>query len=870
MKRKLFLIWTLIALTILLGRTGGRAFLVSSVQAQSSFTAIQGHVFDAVSGEPLPFVQVGFYSSNIGTSTDMDGRFYISNSNGLDSVRFQLLGYEPHNLVIKKGRITRNAKILLQPKTNVMHTVTVTADKKSRSRYRRKDNPAVEIIKKTIEHKNRNRESSLDKFDREIYEKTNLALDDFHPDFEKKRIWRKLRFLEKYIDVTPFDDTPILTISMREVIKKQSWQRIQNQLRTLITAARQEGLDQMLDQEGIDESLGEMFVPIDIYDNNIELMLNHFTGPLNSSIATVFYHYYITDTVMVDSIQCVEISFTPANQRNYGFTGQLYVTLDGTYSIARFSMKVASQVNLNFVRDLTIMQSFKQHDSIFLPKRQDAYGRIFIHKKLQEVYAHQVRIFQNYNIADSATILPDSLFSPLSNTARLQKTFMRRKVWNEIRPIQLTAKETVIDSLRYELARLPEMQRIKKTAEILATGYIPTRYPKDSSRFDLGPIYNFISYNHQEGWRLRIGGMTKAPLSNRNFIEGYLAYGFRDRRPKGNVTYIHTFDTMRHHAHETPLGHISLSASYDLVTPGQSIDIIERDNILASDDIVRKVQYVAQAVGRLRKEWDNHVNIDTWIAARHITPVGALNYQQYNADGTLSNVKSIAEAEWMGKIAFSPYNADDNSRPNDASSIHLRRNAPVFNLSHRIGLMSGNFFYQRTDFNAEKKFQLGILGYLDTRAELASVWNRVPYPHLCFPDANDNIFLSSRAFNTMKPMEFVMDRYAALFLDYHLKGLILNNIPLINRLRLREVASFNILYGTLSNKNNPNAADNQGLYKLPEGTSAIGSSPYMEFSVGVENILKLIRIDFVRRLSYCDGMTSRQRNSIRIAFRFTL
>lgn len=851
--------------------------VLPTAKAQQPTTGMQGKVIDAATGEPLPFVQIGFVGTTIGTSTDMDGKFYVSNTQGATLLRFKMMGYNPLDITLETGTFKRNAKISLESKSNVMQEVVVTASRKDRSRYRRRNNPAVDLVRNVIDHKEQNRLQAYDRYRRDVYEKTTLALDDFRPDFENKRIWRKLNFLEKYIDLTPFDATPILTISMREIMMQQSYRRKPRQNRTLLTAKRMEGIDQVLGQEGIDASLSEMFVPIDIYDNEIEVMLNHFTGPLNTTLATTFYKYYITDTLEVNGVTCVELSFVPANVRSYGFTGQMCIALDSSYAVIRYSMNVSPHVNLNFVRDLTITQSFHYvaGDSIgapgrYIPDRCDTYGRLFIHKKLQEVYAHQVRIYHHYDLSPQAELLPDSLFSPLNNTASLPKTKMRRKEWNRLRPIELTAKETVIDSLRYELARMPEFQTLKKIAEITVTGYIPTAAKRDSSRFDIGPIYNILSYNHEEGWRIRLGGMTTAKLSPRNFWEGYIAYGFRDQRPKFNTSFIHTFDDKEYHSHESPMSLWSITASYELEAPGQSFDHFDRDNMLMSNDRPHSLQYVAQGVLRLRKQWPSHISIDTWLAARRYEPAGTLEYLQYQADGTIKAVDHFSEAEWMGKISFSPNRSPDSKRPGSAGMVNLKKDAPTITLTHRIGLLEGGFRYQRTDFTAEKRFWLGAFGHIDAKLQSGMVWDRVPYPRLCFPNGNESLFLSSSAFNTMKPMEFVTDQYASLFATYHLKGWILNNIPLIKRLRLREVVGFNILYGGLSSKNNPLVDNAVGLFKLPDNTSPLGKEPYMEYSIGIENILKFIRIDYIRRLSYDADLSSKEKGFFRIEFRFTI
>ena len=383
------------------------------------------------------------------------------------------------------------------------------------------------------------------------------------------------------------------TISMREALAQESYRKDPKQQRRLIIGKRMEGLDEILTDEGIDENIRVMFTPVDIYDGDIELMLNHFTSPLSPVLATTFYKFYITDTTIVDGQKCVELSFVPANQQSYGFTGRMYVSLDkdSTFALTKYVMTVSPHVNLNFVRDLSVVQTFRCDTMAsgrirWIPYRCDTYGRMYISKRIQELYVHQMRVYTNYDLSDTARLLPDSLFSSFEREVTLpRKDLLRfRSDFNERRPLKLSAKETVLDSMWIELARLPEFRALKYTSELLASGYIPTSAKRADSKFDIGPVFNILSFNHQEGWRVRLGGMSKAPLSPRNFVEGYAAYGFRDHRPKGNLTLTHTFDDKERHSHEAPFSSISLNGYYELETPGQSYDNFDRDNIMSSSD----------------------------------------------------------------------------------------------------------------------------------------------------------------------------------------------------------------------------------------------------------------------------------------------
>ena len=843
--------------------------------AQTVTTSVQGRVRDAETNEPIPFVQVVFEGSTVGTETDMDGRFSLSNDKGLTKLQFRMMGYEPQSYKTEKGKNKKRVTVKMVPRGRTLKAVEITA-KKGGKKYSRKNNPAVELVKKVIDHKEKNRIENNNRWRRDVYERLSMSLDDFNPDFEGKRLWRKLNFLEKYIDETEFDATPILIVSMREALAQESYRKSPKQHRRLITGKRMEGLDEVLTDEGIDENIRVMFTPVDIYDGDIELMLNHFTSPLSPILAVGFYKYYITDTCFVEGQKCVELSFVPANQQSYGFTGRMYVSLDpdSTFALTKYVMTVSPHVNLNFVRDLSVVQTFKSDTTTdgkfrWLPYRCDTYGRMYISKRIQELYVHQMRVYTNYDLSDTAQMLPDSIFSAFEHEVTLPKKELMhyKSEFNERRPVKLSAKETVLDSMWVELSRLPEFRAIKYTGEVLTSGYIPTSRKRSDSKFDIGPVFNILSFNHQEGWRLRLGGMSKAEWSPRNFIEGYGAYGFRDKRPKGSLTLTHTFDDKERHSHEAPFSSISLNATYELQTPGQSYDNFDRDNIMSSSDKEMNVQYVAQGMLRFRKEWKSHVRFDTWLAARHYEPSGSLEYLEFQEDGSLKKVDFFTEAEWHVGLSFTP-NFSPGTRRRETQS-NLRKDAPSISIGHTVDLVDGVKWVHSTDISADKRIWLSSFGHIDAKLVAGAIWNRAPYTRLYIPSGNSGFWVSNNSFNSMLPMEFIMDRYVAFFATYHLKGWILNRIPLINRLRLREVMGFNILYGGLTDKNNADI-DCVGLYKMPEVTQPFGDVPYMEYSIGIENILRILRIDFVRRLTYVDGWDKKDCWFIRIDLKFSL
>lgn len=838
--------------------------LPALVSGQSRTWSIAGTVVDHNTGDPLPFVQITVPNSRIGTVSDINGRFDLTVGATDTLVQFRMVGFRPL-LVPVPQRATQRMRVRMEPAVNTLATVNVVEKRSKRDRYRRKDNPAVELVKQVIAHKEVNNIFAQDRFSRCTFDKLNMCLDQFHPNFEKHRFWKHFPFVEKYIDQAEFDGAEILHFSIDERMCEQDYRG--GRLRTLAKAIRSDGVSVNLSQEGFEEDLAILFSPTDIYANDIELMSVRFVSPLSSTLGNTFYHYYITDTVEVEGQRCIELSFVPSAKGNFGFVGSMYIVDDSSYAVKKYSMRVPEAVDLNFVRDLNVIQTFERDSAgRYLPKRSDTYGRFYVGKKLRQIYVHQLNLCYNYAFDTLAKSLPDTLFGQLGSAAKLPGAYkVRRKQWNEERPMELSLAETFLDSMRYELMRIPSVRRTIHTFEALATSYIPTSSDRDSSKFDFGSVYNFISHNGLEGYRLRVGGMSTARLSNRNFFDGYVAYGFKDQLPKFNFTYIRTFSPKRRFPKEWPLGYVSVNAGYDVESPGLAFDQFDRDNILMWTDVEVPAQYVADFQVRLRKQWPSLVGVDTWIGAQHITPTQLLNYSRTTPDGN-ERVGSILHAQWASTLSFTPKAKSLSSRSGESSLLGLAGNTASFSLSHEMGYLDG-FFYNRSTASVFSRLWLSAFGYIDLRAQGGIVWNSVPMPKLFTPNGNASDLLAQNAFNTMRPMEFIMDRYVSLFATYHLKGLILNRLPIIKRLRLREVLSFNILYGGLSPKNDP-AQGPIGLYQLPAVSNFLGPQPYMEYGIGIENILKLIRIDYIHRLTYLAPEASP--HFVKVTIQFTL
>lgn len=834
-----------------------------------SFTSASGIVKDSITGEPLPFVSVYFDGSTIGAMTDDNGTFTLQNNQGYTKLAAASLGYDTKFIDLKPGKKNDNLEVLLKPTAFEISEVVV---KPKREKYTRKDNPAVELIKKVIAHKNDNRIEAKPEYQTEVYEKLSLSLDNFNPNLDKNKFRKKFKFIKNYLDTSEFNGKPILTVSVRENLSDFYYRKSPKAEKTIVRAKRMQGIDKTLDDGGgITSNLEEIFKSINIFDNNIPILLNRFVSPLSSTLATTYYHYYIMDTLDVGGDKCVDLAFVPANSESYGFTGRLYITLDGNYAVKKVLLNTPANINLNWVDKLRIEQEFKQMpDSTWVLDQENTFVNFYVVKGTQQLYAHQLRNYDNYNFNVQNA---DSVFGLLGALHVLpEATAQPDTFWTHNRPIPLKEKEDALKDLLGQLRKVPAFNAIIKTAEILITGYIPTANDKKVTKFDFGPMNTTFSANHLEGFRMRVGGMTTANLNPYWFASGYLAYGTNDRKIKYNLKLTHSFTKKEYHEGENPVNNLSFIQEYDVYTPGQDFLFTSKDNIFVAWKVgepVTKMQYIRKSVLQYEKEWLNGLTWKSWIMNQNNEAAGTLQYIKRDESGNLYHIKDFTTSEIGTQLRFAPGERAYNGRSGKESVFNLSKDAPVFKLSHQLGIkgvLGGDYNYNHTEISAEKRIWLSSFGHIDAQIKAGKVWDKVPFPLLILPNTNQSITIQPEAFHMMNALEFVTDQYVSFNATYYLKGWILNRIPGIKWLRLREVLSFNMIYGGLTDKNNPTLTP--GLFLLPDGTQPLGSTPYMECSVGLENIFKILRIDYYRRLTYLDHPDIKK-GGIRIALRFT-
>ena len=834
MKQRFFLC-VLIALLVL---AHGKVFGQFSIQ-------VEGYVKDSITNETLPYVSIGLRGTSIGTASLENGYFSLRTTSDSSTLSVSFMGYETKYVTLRRG--VNRIEILLKPTSIELEEVVV---RPGRIRYSRRDNPAVEFVQHLIARRDLYNPKDRDYFSYKTYEQRTFGFDDF--DVEKARqnwILKQVDFIFDYVDSTSVRGRTVLPLYNEEIIEEYYYRKSPRADRKIVNAYKRAGLIEIISEDGVKQFIDEAFQDVDIFQDNIPLCLNRFVSPL-SSIGPLYYRYFLLDTVMIDNEPCVDLGFVPVNPESFGFVGHLFVTLDSTWFIKKVELNIPRDINLNFVAEMSINQEYiRTEDSTRILTKNDIAMIIQLYKNTKGSYARRIALYREHSFErpEDRSVFEEKIPVMESEGARRQT----EEYWNEAREGSDEIQKTSVEKMMAQLREVPVFYWSEKVINALVNGYIQTS--ETNSKFEFGPANTFISGNALEGLRLRAGGATTVNLSRQLFLDGYMAYGVKDQKMKGDAILEYSFNRKRTFRKEFPFHYIRAEYSYDINQIGQHYLYTNADNMFMM--LKRRennlLTYMQKA--ELSYYQENYKGFGYSILLRHLREWATpdVPFLMIQADGTVKPAGHYTSAQMELFLRWAPNEKFYQSR-NYRYPITL--DAPIITLTHtmaRKGILGTDHNYNRTELGVRKRFWLSPLGYVDFFGQAGKVWNRAPYPLLHIPNANLSYSIEAETFSLMDPMEFINDRYASWEMTYYLNGWLFNRLPLIKKMQLREVVSFRGWYGDLSDKNNP-YKNGEGLYRFPENTDIMGEKPYMEIGAGVENIFKLIRLDYVWRLSYRD------------------
>ena len=833
-------------------------FLLTPILAMGQPWTIKGTVINAENNEKVPYAAIFVVGTKTGYMANENGEFEIKHNKRTAKIKISSIGYENKDVNISLP-IDSILKITLNPQENLLEEVIVT---KKREKYSKKNNPAVTFVNKIRSLKEENDPHRNEFYNYDKYEKITLGLNNFAEQTKDKGILAQFKFLNEYIDTSEVSGKPILNVSVKEKASQIIYRKNPKAKKEYVTGIKRNGIDDITDQESMQVFLEDIFREIDLYENDINILQNRFVSPL-SKIAPDFYKFYLTDTIMIDGQRCIQLAFAPHNSATFGFVGYVYVPEgDSTMFIKKVSMKIPSSINLNFIDHMFINQEFiKAEDGSRLKIKDDMVMEISVLPGAQGLYARRNTSYSNHNFTPSQHqhLFDDDRKSIIADDAYIQDD----TYWNGIRTSPITKNEEKVGSLLSQLRDVPLYYWTEKILRILVSGYIHTA---PESKIDIGPMNTLISNNDVEGWRFRVGGITTANLNKRLFARGFVAYGTKDKKIKYSGELEYSFIDKKYHSREFPVQSLRLTHLYDVDQLGQQYAFTNKDNIFLSlkrheDNLMTYHRYTnLEYILELHNNFSLVAGLshDRQEATKYVPFVDGYNntYSHYNQSSLKIKLRyAPGEKFYQSKTHRYPINLD----------------APIFELTHTYSpknFLGSMFEINKTEFSAQKRFWFSAFGFADCILKGGYVWSKAPYPNLLLANANLSYTIQPESFALMNPLEFINDSYVSWDVTYWANGALLNYIPLLKKLKLREAFSFRGLYGHLSDKNDPTKS--LELFKFPDTAQPfkMTSTPYMEVGVGVDNLFKILRVDYVWRLTYRNNPNI-DKSGIRIALHIT-
>jgi hypothetical protein len=795
------------------------SFLCASSQTT---TVVKGKIADAITREPLPFVNLIFKGTSVGGTTDIEGNYTMSTTLKVDSIVISYVGYNKVTRVIKPG-ITQEVNIGLRQGVDLI-TVEVKAG----------ENPAWRILRKIIANKDRNDREKLVSYEYEVYNKVEFDLNNISEDFKNSKLLQPFSFIFDNIDSSNAKEKPYLPLFMTEALSDFYYRGNPKTRNEVIKASKVAGIQ----NESVSQFMGDMYQNVNIYDNTILVFGKDFVSPISDN-ALLFYKFYLIDSTVIDGHKCYQLQFKPKRKQELTFTGNLWAA-DTTFGIIQIEMAIASDANINFINATNVVQQYTYVDSVWMMEKERLvidFNPFPIEQKKKSVmgiYGRKTASYSNFKINQPRE---DSFYSLTENLKVADDAFKKsEEYWKQHRLDSLSKNEKQIYHMVDTLQTLPIYHTWVDVLQIFVTGY------KVKGNFEYGPYYNMLSFNEIEGTRFRFGGRTSNKFSRWYELNGYAAYGTRDEKFKYSLG-------LRAFISKKPRALVGMTYKNDNEILGQSQNGFTTDNILASAFRVtplRNLTNVREVNTWIDREWFTGFNSKLSIVNRQMLPLADFHYEFKTSEGEVKILDKITTSEirFLTRLAY-----QEKYVQGEFSRVALGvTKYPVVQAQYTVGiknLFGGNYDYQKLVVNWDHRVRISPIGYFDYVIEYGKVWGQVPYPLLELHGGNETYIYDLYAYNSMNYYEFVSDEYGSVNFLHHFDGFFLNKIPLMRRLKWREVVGGKALIGKVNQSNRELLIFPAHLYDLSRG-------PYMEASAGIENIFKVFRIDAVWRLSYLD------------------
>ncbi|OYT15971.1 MAG: hypothetical protein B7C24_10290 [Bacteroidetes bacterium 4572_77] len=750
-------------------------FYFFPVFSQAQTTKIMGKVIDKTTHEPIPFANVYLKNTTVGVSAGFNGEFSMEVEVFSDTLIASALGYNKGFVLIKKG-IFQKVVFQLSVSEVSLNEVEVFAEM----------DPALIIFNKMIENKSRNNPREFDFFEYRLYNKIELDANNVNERFQNNRFMKKFQFIFQYVDTSVVNGKAYLPVFLSESVSRVYQRARPKTTKEIIVASKISGFD----NESISQFTGGLYQQVNIYDNYIIAFEKNFVSPA-SDFGRTSYDYVVIDTVILNQKNCFHLMFKPKRKQELTFVGEIWVH-DSTFAVAKVDMKSASDANINFVNDIAISLEYDVANGKYWVLSKDRIildiNAIENSMKIPGFFARRSSHYSDFKFNEKP---PDSIFSrPVHITLAKGHRDYSSDFWSNNRDVPLNKNEKGVYSMIDSVENVPIFKTYTDVIYLLTAGYL------NWGKFEIGPTFNGLSYNTNEGVRIRLGGRTNKNFSTRLRLHGYLAYGFDDEQIKGSGGAYYLL-------RKDPYRKIGADFKYDLEQLGQRNVAFTDDNFISS--LLRRSPNDKQSLVEGYKiyydhEWFTGFSSKISFNQRKMYPVGGLKFEIWDGE-QYTEIDAIRTSELSLKMRFA---YKEKYFMGAFERMSLGTSYPIFEINLTYGipkLFASKEEYFRFIFQTKQQFNVFNIGWSKYVFEVGKLWGTVPYPLLEIAPGNQTLVSDQYAYNLMNYYEFINDQYASVFYTHHFDGLVFNHIPFLRKLNWREVIHAKGIIGNISNKN---------------------------------------------------------------------
>lgn len=782
-------------------------------------TKVSGKVVDINSKESLPFINIMFKGTTIGTTTDFDGNYTISTDHPTDSLVFTYIGYDRYAAKITHGK-SQVLNVGLSTSTIALQEIVIKPG----------ENPAHAILKKIIKNKPYNNREKLDYYQYEVYNKIEFDINNITDDLKKSKLIKPFNFIFDNIDSSDVTEKPFLPLFLSESLSEVYYRKKPKVTKEIIKATKVAGVE----NESVSQFTGDMYQNVNIYDNAVLVLGKNFTSPVSDN-GLLFYRYYLIDSTFIDGKYCYQIQFKPKYKQSLCFSGNMWIN-DTTFAIKRLEMNMAGDANINYINTFNVVQDYTNIEGSWFLKKDKLVVDFILQKNRPGFYGRKTTSYNNFIVNKP---LEEKFYSKTDNLIVAEDANSKDiDFWIANRHDSLSENEQGVYKMVDTIRTIKAFKTYQDIVQSATTGYYVM------GKFELGPIYKLYSRNNIEGSRFRFGGRTSNDFSKWFELNGYLAYGIKDNKFKYGGG-MRTFIT------KNPRQLVEFNYKKDYEIMGQSQNGFSYDNFIASAFRMRPLSNlttIEEYNTSYSYEWFQGFENKVSFVNRIYTPAFGFKYEYLNKDNqTVESMPNIITSEIR---VFARLAIDEKYLKGEFDRISLGTKWPIFSLQYSAaikGVLKSDYTYHKINFSVSDRFRINPLGYTDYIIDAGKIYGNLPFPLLEIHGGNETYFYDPYAYNMMRFYEFVSDEYASLSLTHHFDGFFLNKIPLMRKLKWREVVSGKALIGAVSNN------VNKEILIMPTGLYTLNGKPYYEAGLGVENILRVLRFDVLWRLSHLDS-----------------